>query len=148
MRKNSRIFSLILLALGSSTLWAEGIYKWTDANGRVHFGDRPPEQAVTETVTVEPSNFYAADSAKLPDFESVNVVLYSAEWCGYCRQARAHFESNGIPFLEYDIETDAKGRRDYKRLNGKSVPIILVNDTRLNGFSASSFDRVYATARQ
>ncbi|MDI9246436.1 DUF4124 domain-containing protein [Marinobacter sp. CHS3-4] len=31
-----------------------GVYKWVDADGRTHFGDRPPEQVSAQPVTVEP----------------------------------------------------------------------------------------------
>jgi hypothetical protein len=29
-----------------------GVYKWTDANGQVHFGDRPPAEKPAEEVTI------------------------------------------------------------------------------------------------
>ena len=32
----------LLLAMAAPHAGAEGIYRWTDAQGRVHFGDRPP----------------------------------------------------------------------------------------------------------
>lgn len=32
-----------------------GVYKWVDENGRVHFGDRPPGQGNSETVTIRPA---------------------------------------------------------------------------------------------
>ncbi len=31
-----------------------GVYKWVDAEGRTHFGDRPPEQVSAQPVAVEP----------------------------------------------------------------------------------------------
>lgn len=42
---------LILLVLASTPTLAE-IYRWTDAEGRVHFGQRPPAQA--ERIEVRP----------------------------------------------------------------------------------------------
>lgn len=33
---------------------AAGIYKWTDAQGRVHYGDKPTGDAAVETVPVKP----------------------------------------------------------------------------------------------
>jgi hypothetical protein len=35
---------------------AEPIHKWVDANGKVHFGDRPPEGVATEKVDVKDTN--------------------------------------------------------------------------------------------
>ena len=33
------------------------IYKWTDENGRVHFGDKPAENVSAESVTVEVNSY-------------------------------------------------------------------------------------------
>ncbi len=69
--------------------------------------------------------------------------MYSTAWCATCKRAKRYFEKNGIPYVEYDIETSAEGRSDYMRLGGRGVPIILVGDRRLNGFSPSAFEKVY-----
>ncbi len=71
------------------------------------------------------------------------VVMYSAQWCGVCKKARAYFKQQGIPFSEFDIETSSKGKRDFNRLGGKGVPVILVGKGRMNDFSAGSFQKMY-----
>ncbi len=38
---NAHLFMLLLLCIGGMPASAE-VYQWTDAEGRVHFGDRPP----------------------------------------------------------------------------------------------------------
>lgn len=38
---NTRLFMLLLLCSGGMSASAE-VYQWTDAEGHVHFGDRPP----------------------------------------------------------------------------------------------------------
>lgn len=44
-----------VIALISYGLFASaGVYRWTDANGKVHFGDRPPAEAKTEQVNITP----------------------------------------------------------------------------------------------
>lgn len=46
--------------LAASVVWgclasaSAGVYKWTDADGRVHFGDRPPSSAAAEPIAVVP----------------------------------------------------------------------------------------------
>ncbi len=32
---------------------AAGVYKWTDADGRTHFGDRPPEEVVAQEIKIQ-----------------------------------------------------------------------------------------------
>ena len=64
-----------------------------------------------------------------------NVVLYSTEWCGYCKQTRRFLDSKGIPFKEYDIEKSPEGRKAYEALGGRGIPLIDVNGTIIRGFS-------------
>lgn len=48
--------ALAVLALAAAAVQAQPLYKWTDANGRVHYGDRPPKgfKGTVERVDVEP----------------------------------------------------------------------------------------------
>lgn len=62
--------------------------------------------------------------------------MLSTTWCGVCKQARAWLSQKGIPFDEYDVERSETGKAEYRRLGGKGVPIILVGNQRMNGFSA------------
>ncbi len=67
------ILALLLLVscFALTPALAETIYKWTDAQGTVHFGERPPEGVEAELVSVntksEPGvdDPYAASRAKL-----------------------------------------------------------------------------------
>jgi len=44
----------LLLSLSLLPLFASaGVYKWVDANGQTHFGDRPPAQAASSEITVK-----------------------------------------------------------------------------------------------
>lgn len=47
--KSILLVSMCLLPLSASA----GVYKWVDANGQTHFGDRPPAQAASSEVTVD-----------------------------------------------------------------------------------------------
>lgn len=56
---------IIAVAMSMATLsagvHAEGIQRWVDERGKVHFGDRPPTHVQAEEVTVAPTN--SIDSA-------------------------------------------------------------------------------------
>jgi hypothetical protein len=56
---------LVFLFLPLPTM--AGVYKWTDANGQVHFGDRPPAEKTAEEVTInaEPPGKDAAASERI-----------------------------------------------------------------------------------
>lgn len=137
------VLTLMLLA---QTVLADGISKWKDANGRVHFGDSPPAGVSAEQLTVKPNVYEhpAIDPRTVPAPPARTVVMYSTVRCGYCRKARAYFKANGIVYTDYDVETSNKGRQDYQRMGARGVPVILVGDQRMNGFSESAFASLYA----
>ncbi len=53
MRYSLMAAGLIILACGT-TAQADGVYKWTDAQGRIHYGDRP------QSNTAQPLNIKPA----------------------------------------------------------------------------------------
>ena len=135
------------------------IYKWKDERGVLHFSSTPPPNSLVEKVHVEVNAFSSPKSgskqAGKSSFKfdpslitprrsaSRNVVMYSTQRCGYCKQARRYFNKQGIAFSEYDVEKTQKGRDDYRKLKGRGVPIILVDNQRMDGFSPRAFERLY-----
>jgi hypothetical protein len=60
------VFSILLLL--SQAVQSE-VYKWTDENGKVHFGDRPPVEQETEQVAV-PTGPATAEGGEAATVES------------------------------------------------------------------------------
>jgi glutaredoxin len=139
---------LIPMSSGSAEL-----YKWVDDKGTIHYGDSPPKKAKLKkitgeitsfrTVEVTPFKFDASLVTNSGNTKVKPVIMYSTSWCGYCQKARQHFTRKNIPFREYDIEKSKKAAREYKKLNGRGVPVILIGKRRMNGFSVNAFDRIY-----
>ncbi|MCG8436599.1 MAG: DUF4124 domain-containing protein [Pseudomonadales bacterium] len=141
------LLSLLLFCL-CAVAWSSGIYRWVDDQGNVHFSDSPSEAHASESLKLKINTFesvtYDSLSVELPPSEKRHrVVMYSASWCGVCTKARRYFEANNIGFTEYDVETSQTGKAGFEKLNGKGVPIILVGDKRMNGFSAAIFETLY-----
>ena len=126
---------------------AADIYQWADASGNRHFGDRPPRDSAHETVRLRNINtFQSVSTDELPEWAKGSgreVTIYTAGWCGICKQATQYFRDAGIPYREYDIETSDRGRRDFARLKARGVPVILIGDKRMNGFSSRRFQALY-----
>ena len=143
----------ILLLLSVSTSFGEIItrtdgqgnvsvfYKWTDPEGRVHVTNQNPGK-----VSVMNPGFSAnVDSSGTHNspIAGRKVVMYSTDWCPYCKKARKYFHENNIRFTDHDIEKDPAANKIYKQLGGSGVPLILVDDTKLQGFSEDNFERLY-----
>ena len=139
---------LMFCILLSATASAE-IYKWLDEQGRVQFGDRPPPEKKQQPIELKINTYSAPEIVYTPPEprkkkgKTPKIVMYSAEWCGVCKQARAYFRKNRIRYKEYDIDKSEEGRTQYRKLNGRGVPIIMVGKSRMNGFSSAHFDQLY-----
>lgn len=150
-----RILTCLLLSfflLASTGTTAGEIYKWIDSNGNTVYGSEPPKNAQLEEIKGNISSFssvsvesfkYDSNLVTTRKAKGKTVVMYSTSWCGYCKQAARYFRTNNIPFEEHDIEKSKKAARDYKKLNGRGVPLILIGDKRMNGFDANHFNRIY-----
>ena len=144
----------VLLCLAFQGTWAGGIYKWVDADGNVHFGDRPGAGAepvdvqVNAVPTVRSTEILErvlADRPPAPAADAPSdLTIYTTSRCGYCRQAKAHFAARGIPYRERNIERSSDARTAFRRLGGNGVPLIVMGDRRMSGFSPASFDRWYS----
>lgn len=53
MKLDLRLFFLFAVAFGASSTPYSAVYKWTDAEGNVHFSDRPVDQDKATEVDVE-----------------------------------------------------------------------------------------------
>lgn len=127
----------LLLALLHAFPAYAGVYKWTGAQGHVHYSDSPPPAAQSTqlklqsfTGPVQVSKAIGADSG---------VTLYTTEWCGVCQRAKAFFRQNGVPFREWDVEKSDYGAARLKQLGGSGVPVITVGAKKMIGFDANAF---------
>ncbi len=131
------------------------VYQWTDAQGVTHFSDQPPADGIAKQVrlpatadralpAVQPDAVSTPLPAPVPNRPAAKpVVMYGAAWCGYCKRARRYFDTHGVAYREYDVEKDAAARREFERLGGHGVPLILVGEARLQGFSEGGFEQLY-----
>src|SRR5512147_831936 len=74
------------------------------------------------------------------------VVMYATAWCPYCAKARAYFKRTGTAYTEHDIEKSADAHAQFERLGGRGVPLILVGDEKMAGFSELAFESLLVRA--
>ena len=86
------IFLTISLLLFTSAAYCE-IYKWVDENGKTHFGDKKPNKLKAKKIKLR-INTYSSVTYDTSKFGSGNsVIIYSAEWCGFCKKAKGIYIS-------------------------------------------------------
>ncbi len=52
IRKNAIVIFIMLAVSSAGTVFAGDIYKWTDEDGNVHYGDRPTSEVSEESLAV------------------------------------------------------------------------------------------------
>ena len=63
------------------------------------------------------------------------VVMYTTQWCGYCRRARLLFSGKGVPFTDIDVEAVPGAREEMHARSGRtSVPQVFIGGQHIGGF--------------
>lgn len=134
---------VVYCAYSAPAAFAADVYKWTDADGRVHFGDRPPAGLSIQEIRIRsfdgPAEVTGGTGGSIVDR---GVTVFSTVRCGVCLQAKKHLKARGVSFTEYDIEKNNYGKVEFKRLGGRGVPLILVGAQRMSGFSSDGLDNM------
>ncbi len=73
-----------------------------------------------------------------------DVIMLGAWWCTYCYQAKKYFQKNNIHYCEYDMENTVEGKRLYRENGGGAVPILLIGEYQLSGFSEQQIEAALA----
>ncbi len=73
----------------------------------------------------------------------IQVTLYTSPGCGSCRRAKTFLKREGIAFRELDISRSAKARKALERMGARGVPVLIVGERRLDGFSERAFLALY-----
>ncbi len=130
--------------LGAGTVSGAQVYRWVDGNGTIHFSDKPPSEQGARDLQIK-SYEGTANISVVPGQAAKNgstVKILSTTWCEVCKKAKAYLSEKDVAFRDYDVERSETGRREYKKLNGKGVPIIFVGDQRMDGFDRSKLEAI------
>lgn len=150
---------VVLCAVASSH--AE-MYRWEE-NGVVTFKDTPPPASKKRKVkTYRESDFDIAPPVPVPAKSSRNISpspsqtpqpvakkverfagtieMYATEWCGYCKAAERYMKSQNYSYVKYDIEKDSAAKQRHKELGGRGVPLIIIGNHKMSGFSPETME--------
>jgi hypothetical protein len=135
---------LVLIAAFAVAPAGAELYKWTDADGRIHYTDTPP-----------PANARRAEKKKLTDKPSAPTLPYSLQQamknfpvtlfsydCGEgCKRAAALLAKRGIPHTAKD-PLDPPVREELKKATGgdEAAPVLVVGKWVLKGFEEGAWN--------
>lgn len=148
-------FVLFGAAHGADAPTQTTLYKSVGPDGRVVYGDRPPvDGRAAQTLKFENLPSSPLSPATLAYLEqlkkgggtaqaalpSSELVLFTTNWCGYCKKAKAYLAGKGVSYREVDIESNA-GAAAYAQAGGqRGVPLLFKGGQRVLGFSTNAYD--------
>jgi hypothetical protein len=111
------------------------LYKWVDADGKVHYSDRPPPPSARKSerkqLSSKPGDV-AVPYVLQQAMKNFPVTLYAFDCGEGCTQARALLAKRGVPHTAKDPQTPAI-REELKKLLGGDpvVPVLQVGRSKL-----------------
>jgi glutaredoxin len=134
---------LIACALLASAS-AQEVYRWTDKNGKVHYGDQPPPEADAKAANLV-KNRVSADGESFETRRAAQVApltLYTGADCKeLCTQARDFLKKRKVPYSEQSITTPEQFAA-FVRQSGQQtpqVPTLQVGTRYIEGFAPGSW---------
>ncbi len=150
---NRLALPMALISLMSLPLMSLAQYRWTDAEGKVTYGDAPPPQAKDVQRLGEPIRQRVPNTAPntAPDTdptlpyelrratERFPVTLYTTAQCAPCDQARNFLRSRGIPYTEKTISHTEEIELMKQKGLGTDLPAATIGRQNLSGFRADTW---------
>jgi glutaredoxin 3 len=63
------------------------------------------------------------------------LILYTTDPCGFCRQAKALLEARGVSYREVNLAKDPVGRAELVALTGQmTFPQLVIGERSIGGF--------------
>jgi glutaredoxin 3 len=64
-----------------------------------------------------------------------NIIIYTTDYCGFCRHAKALLDRKGVTYDEIDVTYDPQGRAEMTTRAGgrRTVPQIFISGQHVGG---------------
>lgn len=80
--------------------------------------------------------------------DNKKVIVYSTNWCAYCKMAKQYLAGKDVAVEEKNIEEDEKAHKELMdKIGGnfRGVPVIDINGTIVLGFDRPKIDAALKT---
>ncbi len=131
---------------------AQAQFRWTDANGQVHYTDQPPPPGARDVRTLGRVGVgSAADDAGFPTevrraMQNFPLVLYTTDNCSPCATARNYLRRKALPFSERIVKSAADFEAFKAITPENSFPVLSVGRQVIKGYQEQEWDAAIAAA--
>ncbi|MDP2827810.1 MAG: glutaredoxin family protein [Sulfuricellaceae bacterium] len=125
---------------------ADNMYRWTDADGKVHYTDQPPPEAAKKVEEKNISGGVATDTSNLPyasrvAMKKAPVTLYVNDCGTPCKEAKDFLGKRGVPYTTKNPQTSTADADALKKVAGELVvPVLTVGGAVNKGFESGAWN--------
>lgn len=129
-RRGAHVLLVLLAVTAGGAALAQ--YKWTDATGRVVYGDNPPREATNvQRIDARGAAGDADALAALPyetrrAAQQFPVTLYTTPDCAPCDAGRQLLRARGVPYGERTVASKEDSEALARLGHGERLPILTV----------------------
>jgi glutaredoxin-like YruB-family protein len=76
------------------------------------------------------------------------ITLYTTRNCPNCRRAKHYLKQKGMWFQELDVDQNTRAKKMFARLGARAVPVVMIGDTRIDGFNRELIDSALRQANR
>jgi len=149
----NRAFVVVISLLYFTLSATAGVYKWADDQGRIHYSDSAPAEGESNKVDIKINSIKGpaivssfTSRASSSSDKTANVRIFTTPWCGYCKKAKTYLQLRRTPFEELDVEASDSAKAEYQSIGGRGVPVILVGNQRMDGYSEERLEWMLKSA--
>jgi glutaredoxin len=120
---------------------------WKNRVGFVEMSTPPPMSPADMKRAIQADyRRLAALMREAPGASGPQIIIYSADWCGACRRAKAYMDSKGIRYEERNVDLPGPKQELVEKTGGRSIPVIEVNGRIMKGFNQQRLEKMIAAA--
>jgi len=127
---------------------------WREQVGFVEMSQPPPltplaarrswKVSVQRTAEILAANVPASSARRT---QREDVLLYYADWCGYCKKAKAHLDSAGVDYDLRNVDNDSVKTELREKTGRTGISVLDFSGEILRGYSVKHYDEAIRSIR-
>ncbi len=119
-------------------------FRLRDLGKQLGFGVAYNEVKNSVIISSESTDVEDVKAETVVNQNNARVKIYGRDSCVYCVEAKEYLESKNVSYVYLDVRNNQTAKREYEEMGFSGVPIIVIGDEVIEGYSPSAIDEALA----